>query len=170
MPACPSTVRRAWGNDLTDLVDQSHFGNICLKWNTTTMNRSRREAPRAPAHCRGAGMLPSSPWYRRRGCVAHFLAYVKDGQRPFCDVMLDSGERVQVTLDRGGATIERLAGGGVRELLFRGSPETMARICIAFQQPGSSRAPLEVIAALVVGLGSAEKVRAAFRSAAAGLG
>jgi hypothetical protein len=100
--------------------------------------------------------------------MASFLAYVKDGPRPLCDVMLDSGERVQVTLDSAGAVIERLAGGGMRELLFRGSPDTMARICAAFQPPGGLVAPLEVLAALVVGLGSADKVRNAFRRAAAG--
>jgi hypothetical protein len=98
--------------------------------------------------------------------MTRFLAYQKDGRRPHCDVVLPNGERVVVTLDQAGATIERLGGGSDRELLFRGTTEMMTRICAAFTPPGERRQPLEVIAALVVGLGSAEKIRAAFEAAA----
>src|SRR5947209_2616764 len=98
------------------------------------------------------------------------LAFRKDGRHPFCELVLESGERVLVSLDATGVAIERLPGRGVaHEQLFCGSAELAAWLCATLQQGrrGALADPLDVIVRLVAALGSAERIKGAFRDAAA---
>jgi hypothetical protein len=103
--------------------------------------------------------------------MATILAYRRDGRRPYCELVLDSGERILVSLDASGASIERMAGPGVSHaLLFRASPDTVAWICATLQQDrqGGLAEPLDLLVKLVLAMRSAEHVRAAFDQAVAG--
>lgn len=97
------------------------------------------------------------------------IRYQNDHHRRACEVALDSGERVMVMVDRTGIVIERAPAPGIpRAVLFRGKPDVAAEICASLTTAtsASKKAPMDIILAAVVGLGSAAKIRTAFRRAA----
>jgi len=104
--------------------------------------------------------------------MATVITYRNDDSRPYAELALDSGERVLLTLDHGGALIERLAGRGrPAEVLFRGTPALVAQICggLMDRKPAEQSTPLDILLAAILQLGSAAAVRDAFRDVAAGL-
>jgi hypothetical protein len=102
--------------------------------------------------------------------MSTILAYRKDGPSPYCDMVIDSGERVLISLDSEGISIERLIGPGMqRSLLLRASSETIAWICATLQQGrrGELTQPLDVLMSLAIELASGERIHAALNTAAA---
>jgi hypothetical protein len=100
------------------------------------------------------------------------LTYRNDGDRPFCEIALDDGDRVQLQLDKAGLVIERQAlGDRPREVLFKGDAGLVSDMCAALLGPVSAKktTPLEVLTSVVVQLRSAADVRSAFRDAAKAL-
>jgi hypothetical protein len=97
------------------------------------------------------------------------LVWRNDGSAPFCEMLLDRGERIAVSLTAAGATIERLPDShGPREMLVRASPDDIAWIC-ATLGVGRPDEVLDVIVGIVERLGSAEQVREAFAAALAAM-
>lgn len=97
------------------------------------------------------------------------IRYQNDRHRRACEVALDSGERVLLMVDRTGVVIERAPVPGIPgAILFRGNPDVAAEICASLTTANSAsgKAPMDIILAAVVGLGSAAKIRSAFRRAA----
>jgi len=107
--------------------------------------------------------------------MALLIKYRNERPRHFCEVELRSGERVAVTVDGDGIIIERHGSSDTsHNTLFRGGPDAIAEICGALvSNAAASNAsrgrmtPLDIILAAVVALGSAAKVRKAFREASA---
>jgi hypothetical protein len=97
------------------------------------------------------------------------VAYEDDGLRPFSEVVLDNGDHIRVALGNDGVSIERLPGSSVaRELLFQASPDLASWICVSLQESKRATAsPLDIIANLVLSLGSVANIKAAFAEAAA---
>ena len=97
------------------------------------------------------------------------VLYQSEGPRQRGEAVLDDGSRVRVALAADGVTIERLAVPGIAHtVLCRASPDFAAWIAVSL---GDGRAPappvLDVVLALVVRLGSAAAIAAAFAAAAA---
>ena len=98
--------------------------------------------------------------------MAGIVAYRND-IKPFAELVLDGGSHVTITLDTEGAVIRQISGAAeTGEILFRGSPETVARISAGLTD-GKGRDPLHVLVNAALGLGSAAKIREAFRRLAA---
>lgn len=96
------------------------------------------------------------------------IKYRNDIAHGSCEVALDSGERILVHADRNGTLIERCALPGIpKAVLYRGMPDVVAEICAALAPatPPLRTTPLDIILAAVIGLGSAAKIRKAFRDA-----
>ncbi len=99
--------------------------------------------------------------------MATVLAYRNDGGVPFCEMLLDDGDRIAISLDAAGVRIERLpAPNAPREVLFSASPHDVAWIC-ATLGVGQSAKVLDVIVSMAARLGSAEQIRTAFAAAVA---
>ncbi len=97
------------------------------------------------------------------------LTYRNDGDKPFCEIALDDGDRVQLHLDAAGLVIERQAlDKRPAEVLFKGDADTVTDICMALigQTPATRKTALDVLSSVVTQLPSAEDVRAAFTAAA----
>jgi hypothetical protein len=97
------------------------------------------------------------------------IRYQNDHHHRACEVALDSGERVLLMVDRTGVVIERAPVAGIPgAVLFRGKPDVAAEICASLTtaDSASGKAPMDIILAAMVGLGSAAKIRTAFRRAA----
>jgi hypothetical protein len=97
------------------------------------------------------------------------IKYQNDPHHRACEVALDSGERVLLMVDRTGVVIERAPAPGIPGVvLFRGKPEVAAEICASLTtaHSASGKTPMDIILAAMVGLGSAAKIRTAFRRAA----
>lgn len=101
--------------------------------------------------------------------MATVLTYRGDDKQPHCEIALNSGERVQIRVNRDGVLIEQVADSGDGELLFRGTPDTVADIYDALLGPNAARktAPLDMLMFLVSQLPSAVEVRKAFKAATA---
>ena len=100
------------------------------------------------------------------------LIYRNDGERPFCEIALNDGDRVQLQLDKMGLVIERQAlGERPAEILFKGGVDLVAAMCVALLGPVAAKktTPLDVLVSVVVQMGSAADVRAAFHAAAKAL-
>jgi hypothetical protein len=103
--------------------------------------------------------------------MALLIKYRNEPPQRFCEVELKSGEQLALKVDADGVVIERLGHSGTsRNILFRGSPDAIAEICgalvsktLASEANGVRMTPLDIILAAVVALGSAAKVRKAFR-------
>jgi hypothetical protein len=86
----------------------------------------------------------------------------------FCEVALDNGERICITVDHTGVVIERPADDRFsRAELFRGTPDLASDICAALAHGSSvtDGAPMDIMLAMVIQLGSAAKVEEAFWTA-----
>src|SRR5262245_52107307 len=108
----------------------------------------------------------------RGGLMATVLVYRNDGDRPFCEIALDDGDRVQLQLDQSGLVIERQAlGDRPGEVLFKGDAALVGDMCAALLGPVPAQkiTPLDVLTSVVVQMRSAADVRAAFRDAAKAL-
>jgi hypothetical protein len=100
------------------------------------------------------------------------LTYRNDSDRPFCEIALDDGDRVQLQLDQSGVVIERQAlDARPSEILFKGSADMVADMCVALLGPVAAKntTPLDVLTSVVMQMRSAADVRAAFRDAAKAL-
>ncbi len=87
---------------------------------------------------------------------------------PYAEVVLDNGERVGLTVAEGGLVIRRLYENAAGLALFEADAELVARICRALSGRRWARrtTPLQVLAGVVVQIGSSVEVRAAFQAAA----
>jgi len=97
------------------------------------------------------------------------LTFRNDGERPFCEIALDDGERIQMQLDKNGLVIERQAvGTKPAEVLFKGDADLVTDMCMAFtgDKPTSRKSALEILTAVVTQIPSGPKVRDAFKAAA----
>lgn len=96
------------------------------------------------------------------------LVYRNDGDKPFCEIALDDGSRVQLHLDAAGLAIERQAlDKQPIEVLFKGDADTVTDMCVALigQAPSTRKTALDVLSSVVTQLPSAEHVRDAFTAA-----
>jgi hypothetical protein len=101
--------------------------------------------------------------------MSTLVLYENDGPRQRGEVVLDDGRRVRVALAADGATIERLAApASPHALLFHASPDLAAWIAVSFREQGEAAPPiLDVFLELVINLGSAQAIAAAFAAVAA---
>ena len=100
------------------------------------------------------------------------LTYRNDGDRPFCEIALDGGDRVQLQLDSAGLVIERQAlGARPGEILFKGDADVVTGMCVALLGPITAKktTPLDVLMSVVMQMPSAADVRRAFADAAKAL-
>ena len=100
------------------------------------------------------------------------VSYAEDQGHPRAEIALPNRDHVQLTLDRDGLAITRLAGSGhLSEVLFQADVNVASRICAGLYSVETTPkpAPLRILVAAVVQLGSAEDVRKAFREAAVAL-
>ena len=102
--------------------------------------------------------------------MATLSYYRNDADNPSCEIVYDDGDRVVLKLDADGLVIERLPSPGRRhEVLVRAAPDTVSRICASLLHPMRSArlTPLDILLAVAIGLGSADRLKTAFREAAA---
>jgi hypothetical protein len=100
------------------------------------------------------------------------IAYRNEPHQKFCQVMLESGEQIVVRIDESGLTIERLMNAAAPgAVLFRADAERATTIALALTRAGKAEADkvLDILVAVATNLGSADKIKAAFRAAAARL-
>ena len=96
------------------------------------------------------------------------ITYRNEPAGRFCEVALDNGERICIAVDHTGVIIERASGlRGSRAVLFRGTADLTADICAALTLGTSAAdtAPMDIILATVVELGSAAKIETVFWTA-----
>ena len=97
------------------------------------------------------------------------ISYAEDQGHPRAEIALSNSDRVLLKLDRDGLAITRLAGPGrLAQVLFQADVNVVSRICAGLYnlETKPKPAPLRILVATVVQLGSAEDVRKAFREAA----
>jgi hypothetical protein len=100
--------------------------------------------------------------------MATVLRYRSGGTEPHCELALENGDHVLITLERSGVTIRRLARGDKPEqILFLGSVDVVADICVALldRRPASETSVLDIFVSVVSQFRSAEDIRAAFAEA-----
>jgi len=98
------------------------------------------------------------------------LRYRGYGAQPCCEVALENGDHVLITVEAGGVTIKRLARGDTpNEILFLGSVPVVADICVALLdgRPASETTVLDIFVSLVSQFRTADDIRAAFAEATA---
>jgi len=103
--------------------------------------------------------------------MATLMRYRRDGAQPHCEIVLENGDHVQVTLAPGGVVITRLARADRPEqILFLGSTHVVADICLALLngRPASEASVLDIFLAVVSQFRSAQDIRAAFAEATGG--
>lgn len=104
--------------------------------------------------------------------MATILTWRNDGTRPHCQMVLDGGDQVSITLAASGVVIARISHGERRgERLFRGDADLATRICLGLLagKPPRGTTPLDILAVAVAGFATAEAVERAFADAAAAL-
>src|SRR5947209_19348784 len=101
--------------------------------------------------------------------MSALVLYDSDGPRQRGEAVLDDGSRVRVALAADGVTIERLAAPGrAQTLLCHASPDLAAWIAVSLREKGKpAPAILDIFLELVIELGSAPAIAAAFAAAAA---
>ena len=103
--------------------------------------------------------------------MATVLRYRSGGGQPFCEVALENGDRVLITMDAGGVTIKREARPGIpEEILFLGTVHLATEICLALLdgKPVSETTVLDLFLSIVSQFRSADDIRAAFAKVSAG--
>jgi hypothetical protein len=103
--------------------------------------------------------------------MATLLRYRSYGGQPYCEVALENGDRVLVTLEAGGIIIKREARcNTAEELLFVGPVHLVADICTALLdgRPVLDTTVLDIFLAVVSQFRCAEDIRAAFAKVSAG--
>ncbi len=96
-------------------------------------------------------------------------SYRNDAQQRSCQLVLDGGDKLALRIDADGLAIERLRdAAGPSELLYRGGIDQATEIAAALVSEESARpdAVLDVLVAAIDRLGSAERVKRAFKAAA----
>lgn len=97
--------------------------------------------------------------------AATIVSYNDKFPTPHGEVKFDNGESVHLGLSRQGLVITRVAQAGKpEEVLFRGSPDLVARL-IGGLVDDAEASPLQILMTIVTQLTSAEEVRQAFRHA-----
>lgn len=91
-----------------------------------------------------------------------------DDRYPHAAVVLNSGDHIKITIDRGGMTISHVAPGNPK-ILFLADADLVSRLCAGLiEKPKTFAAsPLRIIVAAVLQLPSADEVEKAFRQIAA---
>jgi hypothetical protein len=98
------------------------------------------------------------------------MRYRSGGTEPYCELALENGDHVLITLERSGVTIRWLARDDKPEqILFLGSVNVVADICLALldRQPASETSVLDLFVSVVSQFRCAEDIRAAFAEAIA---
>ena len=97
------------------------------------------------------------------------ITFRDDSKRPYSELVLGNGDRVQIALGRRGLTITQIGGSKTPKILFHAPPDTVSHICAGLvSSPQTLKVtPLQILVAAIVQLGSADDVRQAFHSAAA---
>ena len=97
------------------------------------------------------------------------IVFRDDGDRPYSELLLRNGDRVQLTLDGEGLMVTLMDGPDNRRTLFQANSEVVAQICAGLVRPSNTlkATPLRILVSAVVQLESANEVRAAFEHAAA---
>ena len=92
------------------------------------------------------------------------LVYRNDG---FCEIALDSGERIQMHFDKTGLVIERQqTDAQPAEVLFKGDTALVSSMCVSLIDRDTKVSPLNLLASVVQQMPSAGDVRSAFAAAA----
>src|SRR5215467_13688470 len=102
--------------------------------------------------------------------MATVMRYRSGGTEPHCELALENGDHVLITLERSGVTIRRLARGDKPEqILFLGSVHVVADICLALLdgEPAFETNVLDLFVSIVSKFRSAEDIRTAFAEATA---
>jgi len=103
--------------------------------------------------------------------MATLMRYRSYGDRPYCEVALENGDHVLVTVEAGGVIIKRLARrDAAEEILFVGPAHVVADICMALLEgkPASETTVLDVFLSIVSRFRSSADIRAAFAEATVG--
>ena len=97
------------------------------------------------------------------------ISYSENPERPYAELMLHNGDRIQLSMDGAGVAIQRLEPGIPPAALFHADPDLTARICAALlgDETRPPPTPLRILVAAVAQLGSADEIRLAFEEAAA---
>ena len=95
------------------------------------------------------------------------ISYDDKFATPFSEIELASGERIVLTLERGGLLVKAPAGPGVSErLLFKGDADTVTDICLGLAGDAAAYAPpLQILVSAVSQMPNAQSVAAAFKAA-----
>ena len=102
--------------------------------------------------------------------MATVMRYRSDGAQPHCELALENGDHVLITIERSGVTITRLARRDrPEEILFLGSVPVVADICLALldRRPAAETSVLDTFVSVVSQFRSGEDIRAAFAAATA---
>lgn len=98
------------------------------------------------------------------------MRYRSYGGQPYCEVALENGDHVTVTVEAGGVTIKRLARRhAAEEILFIGPVHVVTDICMALLdgKPASDTTVLDVFLSVVSRFRTSADIRAAFVEATA---
>lgn len=104
--------------------------------------------------------------------MASLMRYHGYGPRPCCEVVLDSGDHLLITVESAGVVIKRLARAGTpEEILFVGPVHMVGEICAAVLngKPASEITVIDIFLAVVSQFRSASDVKAAFTEVSAQL-
>jgi hypothetical protein len=96
------------------------------------------------------------------------LSYDDKFATPYSEIELTNGERIVLTLERGGLAVKTPAGPDGRErTLFEGDPDTVAGICLGLVgEAALNTSALQILVAAVTHMPDAKSVAAAFKAAA----
>jgi hypothetical protein len=101
--------------------------------------------------------------------LAAVIVFRNEPHQKFCQLVLDSGENVMLRMNESGLKIERmLDANGPAALLFQADVEMATSIAMGLTSLDQARRGkvLDVLVAMVMELGTSERVAAAFRDAA----
>ena len=104
--------------------------------------------------------------------MATLMRYRSYGDQPYCEVALENGDRVLITVEAAGVTIKRLPRrDAAEEILFIGCVHLVTDICMALLdgRPASETTVLDVFLSVVRQFRSADDIRAAFAKVSEGL-
>jgi len=102
--------------------------------------------------------------------MATLMRYHSYGARPCCEVALDTGEHLLITIEDTGVVIKRLARAGTpEENLFVGPSHLVAEICAAFLKgrKATELTVMDLFLALTSQFRSADELKTAFATVSA---
>jgi hypothetical protein len=97
------------------------------------------------------------------------ISFRDNSERPQAELTLRNGDRVRLALDGGGVVISQIGASGSQTALFKGSPDTVGRICagLVASPRRLDATPLRILASAIIQIESAAELQAAFDQAAA---